>query len=163
MTNTIARASTAVLRLLTRYVWLGPLILRLLFGYFWLETGLGKLQNLDGFAQRFVGWGVPFPQLTAALSAGVDLFGGLFLILGFLTRCTAAAMAFNMIVAIALVVIKNVGSFDDLVEQDEFLYILIFIWLIFAGPGKASVDTWIAHRFGIATPVTRMSDEIARR
>ncbi|MBO9661480.1 DoxX family protein [Dokdonella sp.] len=156
MSDTIARGCEAVLRALTRVHWLGPLVLRLFFGYFWLETGWAKLQHLDGFTERFVEWGIPFPALSAALSAGTDFVGGLLLMLGLFTRLTAAAMAVNMIVAIALVVIKNVSSFDELVELDEFVYILIFFWLLIAGPGKASLDTWLARRLGIATPVMRM-------
>ena len=156
MSATIARGCEAVLRLLTRIHWLGPLVLRLFFGYFWLETGWAKLHNLDGFTQRFVDWGVPLPAFNAALSAGTDFVGGLLLMLGLFTRFTAAAMAFNMVVAIALVVIKNVGSFDEFVELDEFVYILIFFWLLIAGPGKTSVVTLLARWLGIATPTMTM-------
>lgn len=156
MSDTIARGCEAALRALTRVHWLGPLVLRLFFGYFWLETGWAKLHNLDGFTQRFVDWSIPFPAFSAALSAGTDFVGGLLLMLGLFTRFTAAAMAFNMVVAIALVVIKNVGSFDEFVELDEFVYILIFFWLLIAGPGKASVDTLLARWLGIATPTMTM-------
>lgn len=156
MSDTIARVCEAILGALTRIHWLGPLVLRLFFGYFWLETGWAKLHNLGGFTERFVEWGVPFPAVSAALSAGTDFVGGLLLMLGLFTRFTAAAMAFNMIVAIALVVIKNVSGFDELVELDEFVYILIFVWLLIAGPGKASLDTVLARWLGIATPVVRM-------
>lgn len=156
MLDPIARGCEAVLRLLTRLHWLGPLVLRLFFGYFWLETGWAKLHNLDGFTARFVDWGIPFPAASAALSAGTDFVGGLFLMLGFLTRFTAAAMGFNMVVAIALVVVKNVAGFDEFVELDEVVYVLIFFWLLMAGPGKASLDTLVARRLGIATPQMRL-------
>lgn len=152
MSNPIARGCEAVLRVLARLQWLGPLVLRLFFGWFWFETGWAKLQHLDGFTQRFVEWGIPLPGFSAALSAGVDCVGGLLLMLGLLTRLTAAAMAFNMIVAIAFVVIHSVGSFDEFVELDEFLYVLVFFWLLMAGPGKASLDAWLARRLGIVVP-----------
>ena len=48
--------------------WLAPLLMRLYFGYFWAETGWGKIHNLEAFSQKFVGWGVPYPHLSAALS-----------------------------------------------------------------------------------------------
>lgn len=152
MSDTIARGCEAALRALTRVHWLGPLVLRLFFGYFWLETGWAKLRHLEGFTERFVEWGIPFPAFSAALSAGTDFIGGLFLMLGLLTRFTAAAMAFNMVVAIGLVVIKDVSSFEEFVELDEVVYVLIFFWLLVAGPGKASLDTLLARRLGIATP-----------
>jgi putative oxidoreductase len=68
---------------------------------------------------------------------------------GLLTRFTSAVMAFNMVVAIALVAIKNVHGFDDFVELDEFVDILIFIWLIIAGPGVVSVDTYVRRWLGV--------------
>lgn len=132
-----------------RLRWLGPLAMRLCFGYFWLETGWAKLHNLDGAIARFVDWGVPWPAFNAPLSAGVEFVGGALLMLGLFTRFTSLAMAFNMVVAIATVVIKNVMGLDEFVELDEFLYILIFFWLFLAGPGKASLDHLIARRFAL--------------
>ncbi len=129
--------------------WLGPLVMRLFFGYFWLETGWAKLHNLAAFTERFVNWGIPFPAFSAALSAGTEFVGGGLIMIGLLTRLAAIPMIINMVVAIALVVIKNVGSFDDFVELDEFLYILIFFWLLMAGPGKVSVDTLISRQLGL--------------
>jgi putative oxidoreductase len=163
MRHVIARNCETALRLLTRANGLGPLIVRVVFGYFWLETGWGKLHNLDGAIARFVDWGLPMPTFTAPFSASAELIGGAFLMLGLLTRFTTIAMTINMIVAIAFVAIKNVGSLDDFVELDEVVDILIFVWLFIAGPGRISLDTLIARWFGIATPVTLMSDEAVRR
>lgn len=145
----IARGCHAALQFLHRFDALGPLVMRLFFGYFWLETGWAKLHNLDGFTARFVDWGIPFPAFSAGLSAGVEFVGGGLIMLGLLTRPTALVMIVNMLVAIGLVVIKNVHSFDDFVELDEVVYILIFFWLLMAGPGKASVDAWFAQRLGL--------------
>jgi len=145
----IVSGSEKLLWLAHSLEWLGPLVVRLFFGYFWLETGWAKLHNLDGFTARFVGWGIPFPAFSAAASAWVELIGGALIMLGLFTRLTAIPMIVNMIVAIALVVIKNVHGFDDLIELDEFVYILIFFWLLMAGPGKASLDTLINRWLGI--------------
>ena len=131
--------------------WLGPLLVRLSFGYFWLETGWAKLQNLDGFTQRFIGWEIPFPAFSAGLSAWTELIGGALLMLGLFTRLTCIPMAINMVVAIALVVIKNVSGIDEFVELDETLYILVFVWLMLAGPGKVSLDHLVARRLGLPT------------
>jgi putative oxidoreductase len=163
MRDAIARSCETVLRPLARANWLGPLVVRLFFGYFWMETGWAKLHNLDGFTARFVDWGIPMPAFNAALSAGVEFLGGLFLMLGLFTRLTSAAMAFNMVIAIAFVVIKNVGSFDDFVELDEFVYILIFFWLFVAGPGRVSLDTLLARWLGIRTPAEPATLPVARR
>ena len=153
MPQFIRTTSQATLDFLARIQWTGPLVMRLFFGYFWAETGWAKLHNLDGATQRFVDWGIPNAAFNATLSAGTEFVGGVLLILGLFTRLTSAAMLFNMIVAIALVAIKNVNTFDDFVELDEFTYILIFFWFIVAGPGKASVDTLINKWIGVRTPV----------
>lgn len=129
-----------VLLLMQRFDWLAPLLLRLVFGYFWLETGLAKVHHLDGFTQRFIGWGIPLPALSAGVSAWTELIGGALIMLGLCTRLTMVPMIFNMVVAIALVVIHNVSDLDSFVELDEVLYILVFFWLLMAGPGRVSLD-----------------------
>lgn len=152
MRESLMPCCNTALRFLNRAEWLGPLAVRVVFGYFWFETGLAKLHTLDGFTARFVDWGVPFAGFSAALSAWTELLGGALIMLGLLTRLTAIPMIINMVVAIALVVIKNVGGVDEFVELDEVIYILIFFWLLMAGPGKVSVDAWLARWLGIKVP-----------
>ncbi len=149
MFATLLRYQQILLDICARVRWLGPLALRLGFGYFWLETGWGKLHNLDSAIARFVDWGVPLPAISAPLSAGTEFIGGALLMLGLFTRFTSLVMAFNMVVAIATVVFMNVSGLDDFVELDEFLYILIFFWLFIAGPGKVSLDHFIEQRLGL--------------
>ena len=149
MPQFIISGCQSALNFFSRIQWLGPLAVRIFFGYFWAETGWAKLHNLDGATQRFVDWGIPNAAFNATLSAGTEFVGGVLLMLGLFCRLTSAAMLFNMIVAIALVAIKNVQTFDDLVELDEVTYILIFFWFIIAGPGKASIDTLINRWLGL--------------
>ncbi len=127
--------------------WLGPLLVRLVFGYFWLETGWAKLHNLEFFAGRFVDWGIPFPEFSAALSAGTEFVGGALIMLGLATRLTMLPMIFNMLVALAVVVLPGISTLDEFVELDEVLYVAVFVWLLLAGPGAASVDALIARRW----------------
>ena len=131
--------------------WLGPLLLRLVFGWFWLETGWAKLHNLEFFAGRFVEWGIPFPTLSATVSGATDLVGGALLIVGLGTRLAAIPMIINMLVALAVVVLPTITTFNEFVELDEVLYVCVLFWLLMAGPGKASLDHLVARRFA-ATP-----------
>ena len=149
MGHVIADKASRLLAALHRIEWLGPLVVRLVFGYFWLETGIAKVHNLDGFTQRFVGWGIPFPAFSAGLSAWTELLGGLLIMLGLCTRLVCIPMLINMAVAVSLVVSHNLMSLDDYVEADEIVYSLIFFWLLVSGPGKASLDTWLARSLGI--------------
>ncbi|MEP6907639.1 MAG: DoxX family protein [Pseudoxanthomonas sp.] len=151
MPSLVADKASRLLDMLHASHWLGPLVVRLVFGYFWLETGIAKVHNLDGFTQRFVGWGIPYPAFNAALSAWTELLGGLLLMLGLCTRLVCIPMIVNMIVAVTLVVSTNLMGLDDYVEADEVVYSLIFFWLLMAGPGKASLDTLLARWLGIRT------------
>ena len=56
--------------------------------------------------------------------------------LGLFARLIAILMIINMLVAIVLVVIKNVGGIDALVELDEVVDILLFFGLLMAGHAR---------------------------
>ncbi|WAC62469.1 DoxX family protein [Pseudoxanthomonas sp. SL93] len=139
-----------VLAFLNRHGWIGPLLLRLVFGYFWLETGWAKLNNLAFFTERFIEWGIPWPALSATVCAGTEFVGGALIMLGLATRLTMLPMIFNMLVALAVVVLPGISTLDEFVELDEVLYVAVFVWLLFAGPGRASLDHLIARRAGTA-------------
>jgi len=128
------------LRLTYRLRWLAPLLMRLFLGYFFLETGWGKIHNLDTFAQRFAGWGIPHPEFNAALSAYTEFIGGALTIAGLFMRVVSIPMIINMAVAVLSVKIKDVQGLNDFVELDEPLYALGFFWLMMAGPGAVSLD-----------------------
>ena len=151
MRTFIAARASRLLDLLHAGRWLGPLVMRLGFGYFWLETGIAKVQHVDGFAERFAAWGIPFPLLSATVSAWTDLIGGALLMLGLFTRLVSLPMLINMVVALALVVSRDISGLDEYVESSELTYILILFWLLMAGPGKISLDTLLARRLGIRT------------
>src|SRR5712671_1578146 len=129
--------------------WFAQLLVRLFVGYFFMETGWGKLHNLDGFAQRFAGWGIPYPYFNAALSAYTEFIGGWLTIIGLGTRLISIPMIINMLVAILKVNLKRVSSIDDFVELDEPLYALAYLWLLLSGPGWVSVDFFVRRGFGL--------------
>jgi putative oxidoreductase len=132
---------------LTARQWIPMLLVRLFIGYFFFETGWAKIGNLDGMAERFTGWGIPFPAFSAALSAYTELIGGALVALGLATRLAAMPLAINMVVAILVVNIKRVSGLDEFVELSEPLYALVFLWLVVAGPGRASLDHLVERRF----------------
>jgi putative oxidoreductase len=134
-----------ILGLLDKQEWIAQLLVRLFVGYFFVETGWGKLHNLDGFAQRFAGWGIPHPYFSAALSAYTELVGGMLTVFGLGTRPVAIPMIINMLVAVLKVNLRRVTSLDDFVELDEPLYALTYLWLLLSGAGWVSVD-YLASR-----------------
>jgi len=129
-----------ILTALGRMQWIPQLLVRLFVGYFFFETGLGKVANLGAMAERFAGWGIPFPAFNAVLSGYTELIGGALIVLGLFTRLAAIPLFINMAVAILVVKMKAVGGLDEFVELDEPLYALSFLWLFFSGPGWVSLD-----------------------
>jgi putative oxidoreductase len=133
--------------LLNGQEWIVQLLIRLFVGYFFMETGWAKLHNLDGFARRFAGWGIPWPHFNAALSAYTEFIGGLLTIFGIGTRLVSIPMIINMLVAILKVNLMSVNTLDDFVELDEPLYALTYLWLLISGPGWVSVDYLMSRVF----------------
>jgi putative oxidoreductase len=131
---------------LSRQEWIPQLLIRLFVGYFFFETGWAKIGNLDAMAERFTSWGIPLPAFSAALSAYTELIGGALVALGLATRLAAIPLAINMMVAITVVNVKKVSGLDEFVELSEPLYALTFVWLFFAGSGRASLDHLLGTR-----------------
>jgi putative oxidoreductase len=128
--------------------WVAPLFARITVGWEFLWSGWGKLTNLPQVTENFVGWGIPLPGLLAPLVSGIEFFGGLFLLLGLLTRISAGALGVVMIVAISSAKWSQVDSLLTLVGFDEFEYLALFVWLAIAGPGRLSVDHWVQSWYG---------------
>jgi putative oxidoreductase len=135
-------------RIAGHLTWLGPLFARLVVGWVFLWSGWGKLHNLPQVTENFIGWGIPFPHLLTPFVSGVEFFGGLFLLLGLLTRISAGALGITMIVAIRSAKWADVDSLETLLGFDETEYLALFLWLAIAGPGIVSLDYWLQRRFG---------------
>jgi putative oxidoreductase len=135
--------------LLNRQELVAQLLVPLFVGYFFVETEWGKLHNLDGFAQRFAGWGIPHPYFNAALSAYTEFIGGMLTMFGIGTRLVAIPMIMSMLIAILKVDLKRVATLDDFVELDEPLYAVAYVWLRFSGAGWVSVDYPASRDFGL--------------
>jgi len=119
---------------------LAPLFARIVVGWEFLWSGWGKLNNLPAITENFIGWGIPFPHILTPFVSGVEFFGGLFLLLGFLTRISAGALGVTMIVAIKSARWAEVDSLEALLGFDETEYLALFFWLAVAGPGRWAVD-----------------------
>ena len=80
---------------------LAPLFARIVVGWVFLWSGWGKLNNLPAMIENFASWHIPAPHILTPFVSGVEFFGGIFLLLGLLTRVSAGALGITMIVAIA--------------------------------------------------------------
>ena len=136
--------------------WLAPLFARIVVGWVFLWSGWGKLNNLSTVTDNFVSWHIPAPHLLAPFVSGVEFFGGLFLLLGLMTRISAGALGVTMIVAIKSAKWADVDSLETLLGFDETEYLALFLWLAIAGAGAVSVDQWLERwwRRRAGTPAT---------
>ena len=149
----VTRLRELVLTIANKLSWLPPTLARLAVGWVFVDSGWGKLHNIDTFTERFTGWGIPFPHFNAILSASAEFFCGLLVLIGLLTRVASVPLIFVMIVALATVKVKGGDFVDDdgnrvglydwmlaLMGQSETLYIVLFAWLATNGPGPISLD-----------------------
>ncbi len=116
------------------------LFARIVVGWVFLWSGWGKLHNLPAIINNFVGWHIPAPNILAPFVSGVEFLGGLFLLLGLLTRISAGALGITMIVAIVSAKWSEVDSLETLLGFDETEYLALFLWLAIAGAGRFSID-----------------------
>ena len=127
--------------------WLAPLFARIVVGWVFLWSGWGKLTHLPLVTENFAGWGIPFPQILAPVVSGVEFFGGIFLLLGLLTRISAGALGIVMIVAVRAAQWDQIDSLETLLGFEEVMYLALFLWLAIAGPNVISADRLLQQRW----------------
>ena len=132
------------------------LLVRVSIGLFFAISGGNKLFVAGGTKPVYdtlVQAKIPFPRQTAYFVAGVEFFCGSLMVVGFLTSPACVALLVDMTVAILTNALSTLPKklsplswLDDFLYLPEVLYVLFFIWLIFSGPGKFSVDYWLAGK-----------------
>ncbi|TWX64086.1 DoxX family protein [Colwellia demingiae] len=125
---------------------LSALPLRVLSGIIFAAHGAQKLfswfggYGLEGTGQWMDSIGMSPGFVMALLAGSAEFFGGLFLIVGLLTRPSAFVLAITMIVAILSVHIGN-GLFMATNGYEFALSLLaITLALLIQGGGKYSID-----------------------
>ena len=129
-----------------RLGWAPLLAARVTVGWVFLQSGWGKLHNLEGVTQFFASLGIPAPQLQAPLVAGIEFAGGLLLLLGLATRFTALPLIGVMLVAIRTALWDDIDVLSDLFGLAEFGYVVMLAGLVAFGAGSISIDTWVRGR-----------------
>lgn len=130
-----------------------PLLLamRLFWGYNFFITGMGKLQNISHVAEFFGTLKIPFPELNAYISASVECFCGLCLLIGFASRLISIPLIFIMVVAYLtahLDSLKNIFEHpQNFINQLPFNYLLTSLIIFIFGPGRISIDYFLQRVF----------------
>lgn len=117
------------------------LVIRVMYGWFFVQTGWGKWGNRESVGAFFASLGLPMPAGMAILTACTELVGGLLLIAGLGTRLASAALAFVMLVALATAHADEAfTSLEAFTEQAPYPFLLATLLLLAFGPGRLSID-----------------------
>ena len=132
------------------------LLVRVSLGLFFAISGANKLFVAGGTKPVYdtlVTAKVPFPHQMAYFVSGVELVCGSLLTVGFLSSPACVALLIDMAVATLTNALSTMPKglsplswLDDFLYLPEVLYVLFFIWLLCSGPGKFSVDYWLAGK-----------------
>ena len=131
-------------------------LIRVSIGLFFAISGGNKLfvaSSSKTMYETLVQAKVPFPRQTAYFVAGVEFVCGSLMAVGFLSTAACAALLIDMIVATLTSAISTLPKglsplnwLDVFLYLPEVLYVLFFLWLICSGPGRFSVDYWLAGK-----------------
>jgi putative oxidoreductase len=132
------------------------LLVRVSIGIFFAISGANKRFTTGGTKRVYetlVEAKIPFPRPTAYFVSGVELVCGSLVAVGFLSSAASVALLIDMIVATMTSAVSTLpkglsplNRLDDFLYLPEVLYMLFFLWLICSGPGKFSVDYWLAGK-----------------
>ena len=130
------------------------LLVRVSIGLFFAISGANKLFVAGGTKPVYdtlVKANAPFPRQLAYFVSGVEFVCGSLLAVGLLSSLACVALLIDMTVAVLTSALATLPKglsplnwLDDFLYLPEVLYMLFFIWLICSGPGKFSVDYWLA-------------------
>jgi uncharacterized membrane protein YphA (DoxX/SURF4 family) len=132
------------------------ILIRLMAGGVFLWEGVLKFVYVNQGIGRFTKLGMPFPAFTATFVGGLEIVGGIALILGLGTRLLAIPFVIEMLVAIlstkpALFLGTSplplppsppqIGIWAVLHEiRSEYAQLMTCLFLLVAGPGPWSLD-----------------------
>ncbi len=134
--------------LLAKLNWLPPLLARITIGFVFVESGWGKLHDIEKVISYFTQLGIPFPSAQAHFVAATELIAGGMILLGFMTRLASIPLIVIMTVAIMTAKASEISTFTDVFGFSEFLYIILLGWLIVAGPGRIAIDNLLVKKLG---------------
>ncbi len=158
--------------------WIPPLILRLIMGWEFWESGLEKYTGDNWFMQIQSRFPFPFSKIPAdiswAMATYMELGGAVLLVLGLFTRFAAFSLLVLTFVATAAVHWPDmIAMWGDLAKgyaitdkgfgnfKLPLLFCVMLLPLIFQGPGKLSLDFVLAKFLKADTMPAPLADAYA--
>lgn len=144
--GTLQRIRNVSLKVLGSLDFVPGVLTRLIVGFAFIDSGSGKLGNMENTVNFFTDLGIPFPELNAAFVARLEYYGGMLILIGLLTRIVGLLLSSTMIVALLT---ADRGTFVGALTRSgevglsdiaPFVLGAFLSWLVVKGPGALSVD-----------------------
>jgi putative oxidoreductase len=131
------------------------LFVRLYWGIQLMQSGWGKLHNLDKVTDFFTSLGLPAPGFTATAISSLEFFGGLLLAIGLFSRLISLVLTINMFMAYVTADKEALHSIfsdpDKFTAAAPYVFLMASLIVFLFGPGVFSADG-LMNRFFWKTP-----------
>lgn len=128
------------------------LAVRLYWGWQLVQSGWGKLHHLQNVTEYFTTLNLPMPAQMAVAISCVELFGGIFLALGLLSRLTALVLTVNLISAYIIgdreALLSIFSDPDKFYAAAPYTFLIASLIILVFGPGKICLDTLLDRLLG---------------
>jgi putative oxidoreductase len=145
----------AIARSLSEWEWVGQLLARVSVGLLFFLSGRGKLfvpARREQMRQALRKAGLPRPDLSAPVMSAIEFVGGAMLCLGLLTPIACVLLTGVMLGALTTTQLPRINAasagewLGEALYLPEVLYVVILVWLLFAGAGWLSLDHLLLPR-----------------
>ena len=134
----------AIKGIVEKWLWLPPFLARMLVGIFFIQTGLSQLHDLDSSKDilNFLWGALHFEYRWLPFFPVVELVCGAFMLLGCLTRLSAALLFGIMVVSFLDTRFRGLAGVS-IFDLQEFIVMALLAGLCAAGAGSASIDRFL--------------------
>src|SRR5271169_2710250 len=126
------------------------LFVRLYWGIQLMQSGWGKLHNLDKVTEFFTSLNLPMPAFTATAISSLEFFGGLLLAIGLFSRLISLVLTINMLMAYITADKEALHSIfsdpDKFTAAAPYVFLMAALIVFIFGPGFFSIDA-LAKKF----------------
>jgi putative oxidoreductase len=123
------------------------LVIRLYWGWQFMQSGWGKLHRLGQVTDYFASLGIPAPKLNAIMASSTELCCGTLLALGLLSRFASPALICVMCVAYATAEKEALHAVfsdtDKFLSATPFLFLFAAVIVFAFGPGRFALDSLV--------------------
>jgi putative oxidoreductase len=127
------------------------LFVRLYWGIQLMQSGWGKLHNLDKVTDFFTSLGLPAPGFTATVISSLEFFGGFLLAVGLFSRLISFVLTINMLMAYITADKEALHSIfsdpDKFTAAAPYVFLVASLIVLLFGPGIFSVDALVNKVF----------------